>query len=293
MTLRFFILYFLYINLHAIDTYFVVSENFKNISNHVLDSQKKTINFNPKKVNTGDIIFLATNSLRIFVNIYKKIKKPYILITHDSDANSPGKYHAILNHQNLFHWFGENPSYKHPKLTPIPLGPHQFGHLKNSIWGKEYYKILKEGPYSSKKNINVLCNFSTKTFPAERKKTLSHFKNKPYVTIHYTGKNVCKYLNDLKKTKFVLNPRGGGLDCHRTWEALAVGCIPITITSLLDDLFENLPILIIKNWEEVNEKFLEQKYKDLMQKKYNYKKLNFNYWKNIILKKQREIKLIN
>ena len=30
---------------------------------------------------------------------------------------------------------------------------------------------------------------------------------------------------------FVISPPGHGLDCHRTWEALALGCIPITLAS--------------------------------------------------------------
>jgi hypothetical protein len=30
---------------------------------------------------------------------------------------------------------------------------------------------------------------------------------------------------------FVASPYGGGPDCHRTWEALILGCIPIVKSS--------------------------------------------------------------
>ena len=32
---------------------------------------------------------------------------------------------------------------------------------------------------------------------------------------------------------FVISPPGHGLDCHRTWEALALGCIPITLAPMI------------------------------------------------------------
>jgi hypothetical protein len=42
---------------------------------------------------------------------------------------------------------------------------------------------------------------------------------------------------------FWLSPRGGGLDCHRTWEALYLDIIPIVWNNSLNVLYENLPVL--------------------------------------------------
>ena len=47
---------------------------------------------------------------------------------------------------------------------------------------------------------------------------------------------------------------GNGLDCHRTWELLYLGCIVITRTSPLDPLFEGLPVVIVRDWEEVGDR---------------------------------------
>ena len=46
-------------------------------------------------------------------------------------------------------------------------------------------------------------------------------------------------------------PRGGGLDCHRTWEMLYFGMIPIVKTSSLDSLFSSLPVIILQDWDEI------------------------------------------
>ena len=81
---------------------------------------------------------------------------------------------------------------------------------------------------------------------------------------------------------FVISPHGNGLDCHRTWEALCIGCIPIVKTSGLDPLYEDLPVLIVNDWSLVNQELLNKtiiKFKDI---KFNYNKLTLKYWMNKI-----------
>ena len=90
-----------------------------------------------------------------------------------------------------------------------------------------------------------------------------------------------------------LSPRGNGLDCHRTWEALYLDAIPIVWHSTLDSLYANLPIIIIHDWKEVNEEFLRVKLKEIARKKlqqpsvYQYEKLRNTFWHRLILSKSR------
>ena len=48
------------------------------------------------------------------------------------------------------------------------------------------------------------------------------------------------------------SPPGHGLDCHRTWEALSMGCIVLVQASPMDDLFTNLqlPVVPLANLSE-------------------------------------------
>ena len=46
---------------------------------------------------------------------------------------------------------------------------------------------------------------------------------------------------------FILSPAGVGLDCHRTWEALCLGCIPIICIPEFRKMFEDLPVLVVDN----------------------------------------------
>lgn len=51
--------------------------------------------------------------------------------------------------------------------------------------------------------------------------------------------------------QFVVSPHGNGLDCHRTYEAIALGCIPIVKRSGISDLFLKLPVLVLDDWDEM------------------------------------------
>ena len=81
----------------------------------------------------------------------------------------------------------------------------------------------------------------------------------------------------------MLCPQGTGLDCHRTWEVLIVGCIPIVLSSNLDELYKDLPIVVIESWDKLNKQFLEKEHIRIQKNKnnknttiYNYEKLTRN-----------------
>ena len=84
------------------------------------------------------------------------------------------------------------------------------------------------------------------------------------------------------KYAFVLSPIGHGLDCHRTWEALILGCIVIVVSSPLDTLYEGLPVLIINDWNEINQELLNKTVDDFKDINFNYERITSKYWINKI-----------
>ena len=85
---------------------------------------------------------------------------------------------------------------------------------------------------------------------------------------------------------FVLSPRGGGYDCHRTWEALILGCIPIVKTSGLDPLYEDLPVCIVESWSDVTAEYLQKYLESIKHKRFNYDKLTLKYWVDLFESKK-------
>ena len=96
--------------------------------------------------------------------------------------------------------------------------------------------------------------------------------------------NVTGYLTQLKKHRFVISAPGNGLDSHATWEALYSRCIPILPHSSIDSLFEDLPVWLVKSWEEITPENVATKLKKLTSPniKYRWKKLFVPYWKETI-----------
>ena len=102
------------------------------------------------------------------------------------------------------------------------------------------------------------------------------------------------YFNDLPCYKFIISPEGNGIDCHRHYEALMAGCIPIVEDNpLVREKYRGCPILFTKDYSEINELYLEQCYKNMIDRTYDFSRLflssycledqigikhNGNYW---------------
>ena len=136
---------------------------------------------------------------------------------------------------------------------------------------------------------NVYMNFSLWTYPAERNHVWNLFADKEWVT---KGSHVAtlegrkEFLQTIRNHRFVLAPRGNGVDTHRLWEALYMGSIPIVQRHLALDEFQDLPIAWINDWSEVTPSWLDETYARMTDPQivatYNMDKLRMSYWKSKI-----------
>lgn len=247
--------------------------------------EHKIYTFNPQEIQRGSTVFVNSSFVKdFFEKIHPKIKYPYILITHVYDWDMPGSFLKYLDDPKLHAWFTINPSlYEHPKLFPIPIGI-----LQQPFVNTQKYKIKRTinriKQTSVKKNL-LYMNFNFNNL-AERYQIYNMFNNKHFCFKSDSNKQFDDYLKEMAQSKFVLSPRGGGLDCYRTWEALLVGSIPIVKHSNLDCLYKDLPILIIDSWEDITEEFLNTKYKEIISKNYKIEKLFMGYWLKQILQQK-------
>ena len=224
-----------------------------------------------------------------FAKIIQNFNTPIILITVETDGFDMKK--EYLEHDKIKHWFMWNKPFGHPKLTCIPIGLN-FDRQSNSL-----NRWLSSGTQHAR-DKNLLINFSKHTHGS---------RLSPLKKAHQEWSNFCdivepmpaaetkwiesiidhrlkvevtdpSFYNILSKYKFILSPRGAGLDCHRTWEAMYVGTIPIVLSSSIDSIYEGLPVLIVKSWGEITESFLERKYKEFMDKKCDISGMFMEHW---------------
>jgi hypothetical protein len=253
---------------------YISGDAFRAYCDFVLDETNATLPLD--QIKERSTIFVGPYELRKFFEIYHPaIHSSYILVTHNTDDANPGPYANYLEDKKLIAWFSQNvENYEHPKLFPIPIGVanrytfHGDLSLLNSI--------TKNLP---KKDILLFMSLG-RTHP-ERNLVINLFKKKKFCTTH-NNIPYQDFLKTLAQSKFVLSPRGRGWDCHRTWEALYLGSIPIVKDSSCRELFRDLPVLVVKDWTEITEEFLFQSYQDFQKKVYKTEKMYMDYWLSLI-----------
>lgn len=260
---------------------YISGDTFRAWCDHIFDETK--VPFLPETVGLADTIFVKADMLeQFFAHMHKRIKNNYILVTHNSSYSVPRGYARWLDDPKIIAWFGQNIDRKHPKLFALPLG------LENARWPRGNIRSIKliQEKLPIKKDKLLYLNVSVNTNPKKRKPLVEFFKDASFC---YNTKNRThkQFLQDLATSFFVASPQGRGIDCHRTWEALYCNAIPIVTHSTIDELFEGLPVLIINNWQEITQEYLEEKYNQLCNKNLNNEKLYADYW----LKKIKDIQI--
>ena len=91
----------------------------------------------------------------------------------------------------------------------------------------------------------------------ERKGLISKYTEKLWATVETGRVDFETYLNNMRKCKFVLCPRGNAIDCHRNWETIYMRRVPVMKrTPLLEELYKDYQVLFVDNYSEVTEQLL-------------------------------------
>jgi len=243
----------------------------------------------------GYTIYVCTEAIPNFSsNFLKNITWPFVLVTGDSDITidesflkSPSVINVLLN-KNLIFWYAQNLSIMHPKMGHLPIGlDYHTMNEKPGMWGlRSIVPIVQEhmllttlanSPGPDRRHLLCYCNWNFSTNRGDRVKCLK-----------LLDKSVC-YFEETRiprqstwarqaEFKFVISPGGGGIDCHRTWEALVLGCIPIVKRNLLENIFIKLPVLVVDSWDQINANVLLDYLQSIKQKKFNFNLLFREYW---------------
>ncbi len=102
----------------------------------------------------------------------------------------------------------------------------------------------------------VYMNFTLETNPIERQLVWDTFKDKSWVTAE-VGVTQDRFFDQVHNHRFVMCPRGYGIDTFRMWESIYLGSIPIVKYNFVHGDWMDLPILFVNDWSEVTPEFLE------------------------------------
>ncbi len=88
-----------------------------------------------------------------------------------------------------------------------------------------------------------------------------------------------RYFEELPKYRFVISPEGNGIDCHRHYEALMAKCIPIIEDGpLVRAKYGNAPILFTRDYSEITQDYLEAKYAEMLDQRWDFSNLFLSSW---------------
>jgi hypothetical protein len=261
------------------------------------DTRYLTDMLNGDKMFDGMSIYVCSDLLSYFVDkVLPYLKNSFVLVSGDSDMTIPNdalnesQIDILLNHELLIRWYAQNSVRQEGKLFQMPIGLdyHTVSEDPNHKWLLPGEKSL---PREQEDTLNQII-----------KESQPFYLRQPKIYVNYTVANdrfgqreeslnkVPKQLieqNDTftPRTKnwklmtqyaFVLSPFGVGMDCHRTWEALCLGCIPIVCAPDFKPLFEGLPVLNVNKWQDINETLLINTIKKFKGK--NLDKTLLKYW---------------
>lgn len=261
---------------------------------------------NSGKMHNGMSIYVCSDLLNFFVlKILPKIQHSFILVSGDSDLCVPREAlntqqtNILINNSYLLKWFIQNTQIQnHAKIIQLPIGLdyHTISNNPNHIWksNEEGYLpkdqecilielIQKMKPFYER-NFSIYCNFTESNDRFGQRKSAFNEIPCDLISFNQTFTKRTQNWKNITQYAFVLSPFGIGMDCHRTWEALCLGAIPIIKAPNFQKMFENLPVLIVNEWSEITRELLDKTIKEFKTRQFKYEKLTLKYWVNLITK---------
>ena len=227
----------------------------------------------------GELIFCKTDYIKLFSDVvhkYVPMNIPFSLVTHDSDFSVTDEMVSLFEGRPV-KWWGMN--CETLKANPIPIG------IANS-----YCPItLKDRDFEQSLFPSRLLyvNHRVQTNPHIRGWLYDHFSQKNWCTVRYPYQHdpIQNYKRDLLDHKFVLCPRGNGIDTHRLWEALYCGVIPVVQRHRTHSFMENnLPVLFVDDYRQISENMLNDCYERFKTQQWNFHMLSSSWWIDLIKK---------
>jgi hypothetical protein len=254
----------------------------------------------------GDVVYVHGSAMRDFcTRILPSLRVPIVLVSGDCDLSIPfnafadeGGFRTFIANPRIWHWFAQNLAMTHPKCSHIPIGLdyHTLAGSIDHAWGaraepaaqeETLKRVAREAPAWRDRQPRAYCNFHFQMwtrFGIDRKAALARMARDALYLEPAPTKRLDGWVAQARYA-FVASPHGGGLDCHRTWEALVLGCIPIVRKSGLEPLYAGLPVLTVDDWAEVTPDRLRAVHADPPTMKIP-EKLSLSYWVAMIRRAQ-------
>lgn len=142
-----------------------------------------------------------------------------------------------------------------PYVTPLPIGLEN-AHRNINGRVQDFQDCLpsrRPAQLTRSRRHTALCAVRTWTNEGERAALPDLARSVPKTLVPRHRLSVARHREEMSDAYFVFSPPGNGPDCHRTWEAIYRGAIPIVLRRAWAFESLNLPVLVVDDWDEAIE----------------------------------------
>ncbi len=260
-------------------------------------------------IQNGDIVWVPFRFLEQFATeILPNATNSFVLLISDASSGDESfpldcplsfNVEKLIENPFIIHIFTQNCEYRgsSSKVSHFPIGIdfHTIVYQEKMSSPRELeitlVKIIASSKPTNLRNKSIFVDFFFSNTEQVNNNYSSQFEeNKKSIFQKLLSTGLIEHEGwikqpDLWKKKadyaFSISLHDTKLDCHRTWEDLALGCIVIVKSSPLDPLYEGLPVVIVNDWSEITSENLDRWlkfYGDALHNPDYREKLTHKYW---------------
>ena len=217
-------------------------------------------------------------------NLAENCKNNLTVLIHNGDQIPDQTFYVLLVSIGIT-VYSVNCTEEYPGVKALPIGLEN-RHLRGNGIGKKF-SICNENYFHLNafvdRRSDVFTSFNLHTNFAERINAKGHVLKCGY---EFTEPNLSrrKYQACVRRSRFVISPPGNGIDCHRTWEAIYLGSVPVVLKKYIShELIRLFPIIAVNKWEDFFE--LSSSEKDVLVSQFDgvqYPAMSIDFWNGAI-----------
>lgn len=276
----------------------VLNQNFKPILNNYEFIDKMMLIKPHREYMTLFIDNIRVYDLIEYIKEFKMMKFIIFCMLEDTPIIEGGERVLLQN----------DGSYKSEKIGKIEIPDNIYIFAANAIGFRERLNVFPYGvqrplwAFDNRKeiltdfiNLKLTPNFNKLVYMNynqatnfEKRSFHLNFIDKPFATVIMDRIDYSDFLNNILNHLYVVCPEGRAIDCHRNWETIYMRRIPIMEwNKYYEELYKDIPVLFIDNFENINKNFLEDNIDKSIEKikSFDYESLTVDNYMNMAIKK--------